>query len=77
MEAASRWVDPLARWEGRSDVLNEGELRRAREAFAVYAGEDLVVPSSKLVLLFRALGLTPSFLDMREVSYGSKGMKRG
>lgn len=64
----NRWVSPLARWQGKHDALSEAELVHAKKVFAVYAVNEDTVPSSKLVLLLRALGLTPSFLDMRELN---------
>ncbi len=64
---SSRWVDPLGGLEGQHAGLSASELLAAKRAFAVYAGNETSVPTSKLVLLLRALGCTPSFLNMREL----------
>jgi Ca2+-binding EF-hand superfamily protein len=69
METKSRWVDPLAKWEGSHAGLSADEVLQAKKVFAVYTGENsTTVPISSLVLLLRAMGLAPSFLNMRELN---------
>lgn len=59
------WVDPLARYEGHVEGLTVEEERKAREVFSVYGPQ---VERSQVAALLRAMGLTPSFLDMRELN---------
>lgn len=67
MANPNRWVDPLERWQGRNAALSDDDVLRAKKVFAVYAGSEAGVPVNALVTLLRAMGLTPSFLDMRDV----------
>ena len=67
MEAsASRWEDPLSQFEGANAELSAEEDKRARQVFLVSKSEGCV-DRSALVGLLRAMGLTPSFLEMREL----------
>jgi len=65
---ADRWVDPLARFQGNNAALTEAEILQAKKVFAVYGPDESgTVEAHQLVALLRAMGQTPSFLDMREL----------
>jgi Ca2+-binding EF-hand superfamily protein len=62
-------VDPLDQFKGNNAGLSADELKKAKEVFLIYEP----VQMSSLVTLLRAMGLTPSFLDMRELHKKTSG----